>query len=99
MKEAQQLKQQLDYANTQLEDMRQKLAEERRQSADKMVSEGSTNRLQQTLNELNLFRESSITLRNEAKQSREKLEEKSKDVERLLAEIEPLKGRVGGVGR
>ncbi|KAK3707925.1 Protein mlp1 [Vermiconidia calcicola] len=95
MQESKRLQQQLDYANAQLEDTRQKLAEERRQSADKVASEGSTNKLMQTINELNLFRESSITLRNEARQAREKLEEKSKEVERLLGESEPLKGRVG----
>ncbi|KAK3724794.1 Protein mlp1 [Vermiconidia calcicola] len=95
MQESKRLQQQLDYANAQLEDTRQKLAEERRQSADKVASEGSTNKLMQTINELNLFRESSITLRNEARQARERLEEKSREVERLLAESEPLKGRVG----
>ncbi|KAK4545903.1 hypothetical protein LTR36_002467 [Oleoguttula mirabilis] len=95
IQEAKRLQQQLEYANTQLEEIRQKLAEERRQSADKMASEGSTNKLLQTINELNLFRESSTTLREEARQARQKLDEKSKEVERLVAEMEPLKGRVG----
>ena len=95
MQEAKRLQQQLDYANAQLEETRQKLAEERRQSADKMASEGSANKLMQTINELNLFRESSTTLRNEARQAREKLEEKSKEVEQLFTEIQPLQSRVG----
>lgn len=95
MQEAKRLQQQLDYANGQLEDTRQKLAEERRQSAEKSVSEGSTTKLMQTINELNLYRESSTTLRAEAQQARERLSEKSKEVERLLAEIEPLNGKVG----
>ena len=95
MQESKRLQQQLEYANAQLEETRQKLAEERRQSSDKVATEGSTNKLMQTINELNLFRESSTTLRNEARQSREKLEEKSKEVERLLTEIEPLKGKAG----
>lgn len=89
------LQQQLEYANTQLDDVRQKLAEERRQSSDRMASEGSTNKLMQTINELNLYRESATTLRNEARQARERLDEKAREVERLLSEMEPLKGRVG----
>ncbi|KAM0716436.1 hypothetical protein Q7P37_007881 [Cladosporium fusiforme] len=95
IQESKRLQQQLDYANGQLDDVRQKLAEERRQSSDRLASEGSTNKLMQTINELNLYRESSTTLRNEARQAREKLEEKSQEVERLIAEIDPLKSRVG----
>jgi len=94
MQESKRLQQQLDYANGQLEDTRQKLADERRQSSEKATNEGSTTKLMQTINELNLFRESSTTLRNEARQARERLEEKSKEVERLVDELQPLKGRV-----
>lgn len=95
IQEAKRLQQQLDYANSQLEDSRQKLADERREATEKTASEGSTNKLMQTINELNLFRESAVTLRNEARQARDKLEEKSREVELLVAETEPLKGRVG----
>jgi nucleoprotein TPR len=95
IQEAKRLQQQLDYANTQLEEARQKLVDERRQNADKANNEGSTNKLAQTIGELNLFRESATTLRNEARVSREKLEEKTKELENLFAELEPLKGRVG----
>lgn len=95
IQESKRLQQQLDYANTQLEEARQKLSDERRQSADKVNSEASTSKLTNTINELNVFRESATTLRNEAKQYREKLEEKSNEVDRLFSELEPLKGRVG----
>lgn len=95
IQESKRLQQQLDYANGQLDDVRQKLAEERRQSSDRLATEGSTTKLMQTINELNLYRESSTTLRNEARQAREKLEEKSAEIERLVAEIDPLKVRVG----
>jgi nucleoprotein TPR len=94
VQECKRLQQQLDYAEGQLQETKQKLSDERRQAAEKASEEGSTTRLMQTINELNLYRESSITLRNEAKLAREKLEEKSKDAERLLSEIEPLQGRV-----
>ena len=95
IQESKRLQQQLDYANGQLDDVRQKLAEERRQSSDRIASEGSTNKLMQTINELNLYRESSTTLRNEARQAREKLDEKSQEIERLMSELEPIKSRVG----
>jgi len=93
VQESKRLQQQLDYANSQLEESRAKLAEERRQAATQLAAEGSTNKLMQTINELNLFRESATTLRNEARAAREKLEEKSREVERLVAVIEPLKSR------
>lgn len=95
IQESKRLQQQLDYTNTQLEEVRQKLSDERRQSADKVNSEASTSKLTDAINELNVFRESATTLRNEARQSRDKLAEKSKEVDRLFAELEPLKGRVG----
>lgn len=94
IQESKRVQQQLDYANSQLEEARQKLSDERRQSADKVSSDANTSRLMNTINELNLFRESNTTLRNEVHQSREKLEEKSKEAERLFSELEPLKGRV-----
>ncbi|TKA71094.1 hypothetical protein B0A55_08344, partial [Friedmanniomyces simplex] len=95
MQEAKRLQQQLDYASSSLEATRQTLADERRKSAEKTREEGSVTSLQQTINELNLHRESAITLRNEARVAREKLEEKVREIERLAAEIEPLQGRVG----
>ncbi|PPJ50359.1 hypothetical protein CBER1_05925 [Cercospora berteroae] len=95
VQEAKRLQQQLEYANSQLEETRQKLADERRQSVEKASAESSTSKLMQTINELNVYRESATTLRNEARQARESLEQKSQEVERLLAEIEPLKSRVG----
>ncbi|EME83929.1 uncharacterized protein MYCFIDRAFT_152207 [Pseudocercospora fijiensis CIRAD86] len=93
--EAKRLQQQLEYAQNQLEEARQKLADERRQSAEKASAENSTNKLMQTIEELNTYREATTTLRNDARQAREKLEEKTKQVDRLLEEIEPLKSRVG----
>lgn len=95
VQESKRLQQQLEYATSQLEDTRQKLAEERRESANKLATESNTQKLAETINQLNLYRESATTLRNEAHQYREKLEEKSKELERLVNEVEPLKGRVG----
>nr|POE47022.1 protein mlp1 like [Quercus suber] len=95
MQESKRLQQQLDYTHHQLESTRQKLADERRQSVHNETSGASAEKLMQTINELNLFRESSTTLRNEARQARDKLEEKIKEIDRLTSEIGPLKSRVG----
>ncbi|RMY82393.1 hypothetical protein D0861_07907 [Hortaea werneckii] len=94
IQESKRLQQQLDYTNGQLEDVRQKLADERRHSQEKTAAEGSTSKLMQTISELNLFREANTTLREEARVARVKLEENLKEVERLYAEIDPLKARV-----
>ena len=95
LQEAKRLTQQLDCATTQLEASRASLAEERRAATAKAAEEGGTTRLQATLQELNLYRESATTLRNEVRVSRERLEAKAQEVENLVAEIEPLKVRVG----
>ena len=95
VQEARRLQQQLDYVTSQLEESHQKLADERKKASEQDASGASTTKLMQTLDELNLFRESSTTLRNESRQAREKLEEKSKEIEVLLAELEPLKARAG----
>ncbi|KAI7167285.1 hypothetical protein KC352_g25613, partial [Hortaea werneckii] len=94
IQESKRLQQQLDYTNGQLEDVRQKLADERRHSQEKTAAEGSTSKLMQTISELNLFREANTTLREEARVARVRLEENLKEVERLYAEIDPLKARV-----
>ncbi|KAI7470446.1 hypothetical protein KC351_g12662 [Hortaea werneckii] len=94
IQESKRLQQQLDYTNGQFEDVRQKLADERRHSQEKTAAEGSTSKLMQTISELNLFREANTTLREEARVARVKLEENLKEVERLYAEIDPLKARV-----
>ncbi|TKA34185.1 hypothetical protein B0A50_00165 [Salinomyces thailandicus] len=95
IQEAKRVQQQLDYSNGQIDELRQKLAEERRHSQERTASEASTSRLTQTINELNLFREANTTLREEARQARVRLEERSVEIERLYVEIEPLKARVG----
>ncbi|KAK5132735.1 hypothetical protein LTR08_008701 [Meristemomyces frigidus] len=89
------VQQQLEYASAQLEECRGKLAEERRAKTEQIAGEGSASKLMQTINELNLFRESSTTLREEARQARVKVEAKGREVEGLREQMEPLKQRVG----
>ncbi|KAI9700003.1 MAG: hypothetical protein M1836_002537 [Candelina mexicana] len=90
IQESKRMKQQLDYAQSQLDEARLRLDQERRAQADKESSFMSHNKLMETINELNLFRESSVTLRNEARVAQTQLAEKSKQVEELFEQIQPL---------
>ncbi|KAL2075789.1 hypothetical protein VTL71DRAFT_732 [Oculimacula yallundae] len=94
IQEAKRLQQQLDYAQSQLDESRLKLDQERRQHADGGRSSIAHKDLMEKLNELNLFRESSITLRNEARQAQTQLAEKTKRVEDLLEQIQPLESKI-----
>lgn len=94
IQDSKRLKQQLDYAQSQLDEARLKLDQERRAQADGSRSNIAHKDLMEKLNELNLFRESSITLRNEARQAQAQVEEKTKKVEELLATIQPLESKV-----
>jgi nucleoprotein TPR len=94
VQESKRLKKQLDYTQSQLDETRLKLEQERRSQADGGRSSAAHKDLMEKLTELNLIRESSVTLRNEARVAREQLEERSRKVEELLAQIQPLELRV-----
>lgn len=94
VQEARRLKQQLDYAQSQLDETRLKLDQQRRAQGESERSALNHNKLMETINELNLFRESSVTLRNEARQAQTSLAEKTKRVEELLEQIQPLQTRI-----
>ena len=94
IQEARRLQQQLEYAQSQLDESRLKLDQERRLHADGGRSSVAHKDLMEKLNELNLFRESSITLRNEARQAQAQLAEKTKRVEELMEQIQPLESKV-----
>ncbi|KAK5053321.1 hypothetical protein LTR84_002295 [Exophiala bonariae] len=92
--EAKRLRQQLDFTQSQLDETRLKLDQQRRIEADAERNALSHNQLMDTLNELNLFRESSVTLRAEAKRSAQVLAEKSTRVEELEGQLQTLNARV-----
>jgi nucleoprotein TPR len=94
LQEARRLKQQLDHAQNQLDQTREKLNSERRAQADKEQNAISHSKLIETIEQLNLFRESSATLRNEARQAQAQLAEKRKEVDDLQSQIQPLQARV-----
>lgn len=92
--ETKRLCQQLEYAQSQLDETRLKLDQERRSQADFGPSSVAHKDLMDKLNELNLFRESSTTLRNELRQTQSQLAEKTDRVEELLGKIQPLEARI-----
>lgn len=88
------LNQQLDHTQSKLDETRLKLDQQLRAEADSERNALSHNKLMETLNELNLYRESSVTLRAEAKRATNALAEKSQRVDELLTEIMPLQTRI-----
>jgi len=94
IQEAKRLRQQLDYSQTQLDETRLRLDQERQRQTDQEQNSISHSKLMDTINELNVFRESSVTLRNEARQARKQLGEKTVQVEELITQIQPLQAAV-----
>jgi nucleoprotein TPR len=94
VQEAKRLQQQLEYSQSQLDESRLKLDQERRLHANGNRSSIAQKDLMEKLNELNLFRESSITLRNEARQFQAQLVERTKRVEELMEQIQPLETKI-----
>lgn len=94
VQEAKRLQQQLDYAQSQLDEARLKLEQERRSQASSGKSSVTHKELMEKLNELNVFRESSTTLRNELQQARGQLEVKAAKIEELESKIQPLEAKV-----
>lgn len=94
IQESKRLRQQLDYVQSQLDETRLKLDQERRAQVDGSRSTMAHKNLMDKLEELNLFRESNVTLRNQLGQAQAQLVEKTKQVEELLESIQPLETKV-----
>ena len=92
--EGKRLRQQLDYAQSQLDDTRLRLSQQRRLEAENERSNLDHHKLVDAINELNTFRESSVTLRAETRQAQSVLVERAKKVEELKAQIEPLQAEI-----
>jgi nucleoprotein TPR len=93
-REQKSLRQKLEFTQSQLDDTRLKLDQQRRTEADTERNAISHKKLMDTLNELNLYRESSVTLRGESKRATDALAEKTRRVEELVAQLEPLQTRI-----
>ena len=94
VQEAGRLQQRVEYAQSQLDEARLKLEQERRSQADNSRSSLTHKDLMDKLNELNLIRESNSTLRAESQQMRAQLGQKTTQVEELEAKIQPLEARI-----
>lgn len=87
-------KRQLESTQSQLDETRLKLDQVQRSAIDVEKNNMSHNKLMETLNELNLHRESAVTLRAEKKQAEDTLRQRNERVEVLEQELIPLKSRI-----
>ncbi|KAI4095947.1 MAG: hypothetical protein LQ344_001328 [Seirophora lacunosa] len=92
--EAKRLQQQLDYSRNEYHNAQLKLDQQQRVEQDMERSALNHNRLMDTINELNTFRESNVTLRSESRQSQAALAQKTRELEQLVAQVEPLQTEV-----
>jgi nucleoprotein TPR len=92
--EANSLRQKLEYAQSQLDDTRLKLEQERRAQADTGRAAMTHKELMDKLTELNLYKESNVTLRNQNLRTETQLAEKTAKVNELEARIAPLEARI-----
>jgi len=84
------LTQTLDYTKSQLEEAQSKLEQEHQKQSDKERSAFNHSKLLDTINELNVFRESNVTLRNQLHQVEAQLNDKTKQTEELISQLQPL---------
>lgn len=94
VQETKRLQQQLDYQVSQLDETRLKLEQERRSEADSARNSLTHKELMNKLNELNLIRESNVTLRNENQRTQAQLEQRAVKIEELEGKIQPLEARI-----
>ncbi|KAF2965088.1 hypothetical protein GQX73_g8492 [Xylaria multiplex] len=94
VQDAKRLQQQLEYTQSQLDEARLKLEQERGSHNDNERNTMAHKDLMSKLEELNLFRESSAALRAEARQAQAQLIEKAAKIAKLESTIQPLEAQV-----
>ncbi|KAG6001735.1 hypothetical protein E4U54_001006, partial [Claviceps lovelessii] len=92
--ESRRLQQQVEYTQSQLDEARLKLDQERTQSAQGSRTSMAHQDLMEKLNELNLYRESSAALRNENSQLKDQMSEKNKMIDEMEGKIQPLQAEI-----
>ena len=92
--EVKRLRQQLDHIQIQFEEARLKLIQLRRAEEHNERNELGHKKLLETIDELNLNRESNSTLRLEKNQIQTSLNEKMAVIEDLQAQLQPLQARI-----
>ncbi|RDA90853.1 hypothetical protein CP533_1542, partial [Ophiocordyceps camponoti-saundersi (nom. inval.)] len=91
--ESKRLQQQVEYLQSQVDEVRLKLDQERAQAAQGGLNVTHQN-LMEKLTELNLYRESSATLRNENHQLKDRIAESSTKIEELQGKVQPLEAEI-----
>ena len=94
VQEAKRLQQQLEYTQSQLDEARLKLEQERGSHGDSDRTTMAHKDLMSKLEELNLFRESNAALRTEARQAQAQLTEKIAKITELESTIQPLEALI-----
>lgn len=94
VREAKQLQQSLTYSQSQLDDARVKLEQERQSQSNSDRSAMSHKDLMEKLEQLNLFRESSAALRAEKRQLETQLAEKSARLTEFEEKVQPLEAHI-----
>lgn len=94
LQENQRLQQKYDYVQSQLDEAHLKLEQERRAQVDLSRSSETHKELMEKLNELNLIRESNVTLRNDNQHVQAQLVLKDGLIQELRSQIQPLEQRV-----
>ncbi|KAK5625979.1 hypothetical protein RRF57_001695 [Xylaria bambusicola] len=94
VQDAKRLQQQLEYTQSQLDDARLKLEQERSSHGDNDRNTMAHKDLMSKLEELNLFRESNAALRTEARQAQAQLTEKIAKITELESTIQPLEAQI-----
>ncbi|KAI3324369.1 hypothetical protein HD806DRAFT_494888 [Xylariaceae sp. AK1471] len=94
VQDAKRLQQQLEYTHSQLDEARIKLEQERQSHGDSDRNTMAHKDLMAKLEELNLFRESSVALRAEARQAQAQSAEKTARITELESKIQPLEAQI-----
>ncbi|MDA4131759.1 MAG: hypothetical protein OK454_01355, partial [Thaumarchaeota archaeon] len=92
--ESRRLQTQVEYMQSQLDEARLKLEQERRAQTDSSTAALAHKDLMEKLNQLNLLRESNATLRSEGQRTLKQLAEKAVAIEKLEAKIQPLEAQI-----
>ncbi|UKZ82984.1 hypothetical protein TrVFT333_010785 [Trichoderma virens FT-333] len=91
--ESKRLQQQVEYLQSQLDETRLKLDQERQASQSGNTSMAHKD-LMEKLHELNLYRESSMALRTENNQLKDQITEKNKKIDEMTQKIQPLETEI-----
>ncbi|KAJ2980856.1 hypothetical protein NQ176_g2381 [Zarea fungicola] len=96
--ESKRLHQQVEYMQSQLDEARLKLDQERSQAAQSDKSSMTHQSLMEKLNELNLYRESSMALRSENSRLKDQISERNNKIQEMEAKVQPLEAEIENLG-